>query len=483
MGVTTIAPTIPAFRFGQRYDSLTQSEIMDTDGQSVLARVGLVNAGLIRRDLRGVEGCFERLQQIPIERMLEICAEAAGLFMDAALPVSPDLKQTPDDYVRVLSATCGLPHALIRANMIKIADVLSNMSVILKGLTRGLDFTTIEAGMGLQNGVPVSFYPSTAHLGAVLPSNSPGVNSLWLPAVALRIPVILKPGREDPWTPWRIINALIAAGCPGDAFGFYPADHDGAGVILSECSRVLMFGDASTIERYAGDPRVSVHGPGYSKIVIGADRIDNWPDYVGVLADSVARNGGRSCVNASTVVVPRHGEAVAQALAERLASITPKPLDAPDAELAGFVNPRVPEAISQNIDAALGQPGADDVSARERESDRLVTLNRQTYLQPTIVHCQDPDHPLAKTEFLFPYAAVVERPQAEMLDWIGPTLVVTAITDDASFRHQLLRCPHIKRLNLGAIPTGQVRWDQPHEGNLFEFLYARRAIQEQVTCS
>ncbi|MCP4451872.1 MAG: aldehyde dehydrogenase, partial [Planctomycetes bacterium] len=74
----------------------------------------------------------------------------------------------------------------------------------------------------------------------------------------------------------------------------------------------------------------------------------------------------------------------------------------------------------------------------------------------------------------------VEVPQSEVLDWIGPSLVVTAITQDADFRHRLLRSGHIKRLNLGAMPTGQVSWDQPHEGNLFEFLYARRAIQEQA---
>lgn len=475
------APTIPAFRFGRRYDSLTVSEITAAGGDEVVARVGLVNPGLIRRDLHRVTDCFDRLQQIPVQKMLNICAEAADYFMEAELPVSDDLTQTPDDYVRVLSATCGLPHALIRGNMTKIADVLSNMPVILKGLTRGLDPATIEAGIGSQNGVAVSFYPSTTHLGLVLPSNSPGVNSLWLPALALRVPVLLKPGREDPWTPWRIINALIAAGCPAEAFGFYPADHDGAGVILSECTRVIMFGDASTVERYAGDPCVSVHGPGYSKILIGADLVDRWQDYIDVLADSITRNGGRSCINASTILVPRNGEALAEALARRLAAITPKPLDAPNAELAGFVNPRVPEAIGQKIDTALAQPGAVDISARHRTGDRAVVLNDQTYLQPTIIYCRDPEHPLARTEFLFPFAAVVERPQAEMLDWIGPTLVVTAITEDKFFRQQLLRSPNIKRLNLGAVPTGQVQWDQPHEGNLFEFLYARRAIQEQVT--
>jgi len=475
-------PTIPAFRFGQHYDSLTVSEITTAGGDQVVARVGLVNPGLIRRDLRQVGACFDRLQQIPVQKMLEICADAAGLFMEATLPVAADQEQTPDEYVRALSATCGLPHALIRANMIKIADVLFNMPVILGGLTRGLDPAAIETGIGQQGDVPISYYPSTTHLGAVLPSNSPGVNSLWLPALALRIPVVLKPGREDPWTPWRVINALIAAGCPAEAFGFYPADHDGAGVILSQCTRVIMFGDAGTVARYAGDPRISVHGPGFSKVLIGADRIDHWSDYVDVLADSIARNGGRSCVNASTIVVPRHGAELAEALAEHLTRIAPKPLDAPDAQLAGFANARVPEAIDQKIDRALNQPGAVDVSARCRGRQRLTVLDGQTYLEPTIVYCQDPEHSLTRTEFLFPFAAVVECPQAEMLDWIGPSLVVTAITEAPSFRQQLLRCPDIQRLNLGPIPTGQVRWDQPHEGNLFEFLYARRAIQELVPC-
>jgi hypothetical protein len=35
----------------------------------------------------------------------------------------------------------------------------------------------------------------------------------------------------------------------------------------------------------------------------------------------------------------------------------------------------------------------------------------------------------------------------------------------------------VDRLNLGAIPTNRIVWDQPHEGNLFEHLYGRRAIQ------
>ncbi|MCF7975872.1 MAG: aldehyde dehydrogenase family protein [Phycisphaerae bacterium] len=477
--ITQDIPAIPAFRFGKSYASLDQTEITTTDGQEVLATVGLVNPGIIRRDLRQMQASFDRLQQIPIQTLLGIFAEAAGLFLDAKLPVSEGVTQSSEQYVQSLSATCGMPHALIRANMQKIADVMQQMPVILKGLTRGLDLSAIETGMGRQNDVLVSYYANTTHLGLVLPSNSPGVNSLWLPAVALRIPVILKPGREDPWTPWRIINALIAAGCPEEAFGFYPAGHDGAGVILSECQRVIMFGDAKTVEKYTGDPRISVHGPGYSKVLIGEDCIDQWPDYADVLVDSIARNGGRSCVNASTIVVPRHGRALAEAIAERLAQILPLPLDDPKAQLAGFANAAMPEAIDARLEQALAVPGAEDVTAAWRKGPRHVTLDGQTYLHPTLIACS-PAHSLAKTEYMFPFASVVELPQSDMLDWIGPSLVVTAITQDPQFRRALLRCEHIKRLNLGAMPTGQVSWDQPHEGNLFEFLYARRAIQEQV---
>ena len=63
-----------------------------------------------------------------------------------------------------------------------------------------------------------------------------------------------------------------------------------------------------------------------------------------------------------------------------------------------------------------------------------------------------------------------------MLDSIGSSLVVTAITQDPEWVEELLECPHIERLNLGAWPTNRVKWDQPHEGNLFEFLYKRRSI-------
>ncbi len=66
----------------------------------------------------------------------------------------------------------------------------------------------------------------------------------------------------------------------------------------------MIFGDSSTTGVWEGDARIEIHGPGYSKIVIGEDCVDQWEQYLDVMVASIAENGGRSCVNASGVWTP-----------------------------------------------------------------------------------------------------------------------------------------------------------------------------------
>jgi acyl-CoA reductase-like NAD-dependent aldehyde dehydrogenase len=400
------------------------------------------------------------------------------LFQNATLPLGDQgHTQTPQQYVETLSATSGLTFVMVRRNMEKIASALLQMRTILSGLTRGLDLGVIDHGLGEQAGARISFYAASPCLGLVMPSNSPGVNSLWLPAIPLKVPVILKPGREEPWTPWRIIQALIAAGCPAEAFGFYPTDHEGAAEILRGCGRALVFGDKSTTAQYADNPAIQVHGPGFSKILVGEDQIERWPEFIDLMVSSIADNGGRSCINASTVVVPRYAAEIAAALAQKVGPLAPLPAQDENARLAAFANARMADSIDVAVEEGLQTPGAVDATARYRNGPRKVGFEGAVYLRPTIVLCNSLAHPLANREFLFPYASVVQVPQADMLSQIGPSLVVTAITQDAAFRAALLESPLIDRLNLGPISTMQVAWDQPHEGNLFEFLYRRRALE------
>ena len=470
-------PHLPALRHGRPYASLERVPVHDYRTGAALAQISQVNAGVVRRDLLKMSESRAALKRFTCEQLIEICSRAGDLFLNGKLPLGDQGHgQSPQDYVQTLSATSGLPQVMVHRNMAKIYGALVNMRTVLKGLTRGLPLDVLDRGWGEQAGSRVSFYSTTTSLGLVLPSNSPGVNSLWLPAIPLKTPVALKPGREEPWTPYRLMQAFIAAGCPAEAFGFYPTDHEGAAEILRSCGRALLFGDHSTTARYAHNPAIQIHGPGYSKILIGDDEIGRWPEFLDVMVASIADNGGRSCINASAVVVPRYAREIADALARRLGPITPTAAEDADARLSGFANPQVAEAINAAVEAGLRVPGALEVTAQYRGGSRRAELDGGVFLRPTLVLCDSFAHPLANREFLFPYASVVELPQAEMLRQIGPSLVVTAITRDPVFREQLLDCPLIERLNLGAISTLQVSWDQPHEGNLFEFLYRRRSI-------
>ena len=173
----------------------------------------------------------------------------------------------------------------------------------------------------------VSYAPKARRFGAVLPANSPGVHALWLPALALKMPLALKPGQREPWTPLRIMESLRAAGFPEAALGFYPSGHDGAGVILRKCGAAMMFGSGASVRPWLGDPRIEIHGPGYSKVLLGPDKADAWRDYLDLIVTSVSSNGGRSCINASSVRTPAHGRELAEALAQRLAEIRPRSRD------------------------------------------------------------------------------------------------------------------------------------------------------------
>ncbi|MGH9902538.1 MAG: aldehyde dehydrogenase family protein, partial [Pyrinomonadaceae bacterium] len=279
------------------------ARVADHRTREPFVEISQANNGLIRRDLLDQETGRRALSEFSSAELLEICARAARHFADDALPLG-DTAQSPDDYVRQVSATTGLPHVLVRRNMAKIRGVLAEMESVVGGLTRNLDLRILDTGFGEADGHALSFFPRAESLGVVLPNNSPGVHSLWVPAVALKIPLVLKPGSAEPWTPYRIIQAFIRAGAPREAFSFYPTDHGGAGEILRRCGRGMIFGDTGSTGVWKDDPRVEIHGPGYSKIVIGEDVIGEWEKYLDVLVASVAENGGRSCVNASGVWVP-----------------------------------------------------------------------------------------------------------------------------------------------------------------------------------
>ena len=482
---------LPILRWGVPYRSVNQVVTPHFRTREPFVSMSQANLGLIRRDLLRQGEARAALQRIPVADLIAMAGRAANHFLNDPLPLDPEsgTMQTPQQYVEQVSATTGMPFSNVRRNMLKVHGVLDKVDEVLAGLTRGLDLSVLDSGYGTVRGQMLSFFARTDALGVVLPSNSPGVHSLWAPATVLKMPLVLKPGSAEPWTPLRLINAWIKAGAPANAYAYYPTDHAGGNEILRSTGRGMVFGDVASTRRWKAEGgRVEVHGPGYSKVVIGPDVADQWEHYIDVIAESISNNGGRSCVNASGVWVTRHADAIAEALAKKLATVVPRAADDEAAILAPFADPETGKRISAMIDGDMsGDLGdARDVSASVRgaepvlrslgEGGRVTTVHGGTYVLPTVVRC-DASHPLANREFLFPFASVVEVPASDLPDCLGPSLVVTCISNDPAFRARFVASPHVDRLNFGPLSTTQIGWDQPHEGNLFEHLYARRAIQ------
>jgi len=468
---------LSVLRWGQPYRSLDVDHVVHFATGEPIAEVGRANPGIVQRDMRHAQRAREVLRQISIDDLIARVGKAGELYMSAELAMG-DGSQTPEAFARAQSASTGLPEHMCRANMKKNAFVLAEMRRILTSLTRGLDFTVLSSGFGEERGVPISFQAQSPVLGLTLPSNSPGVHTLWLPVIPLQVGLVLKPGPQEPWTPYRMAEAFFQAGIPREAISVYPGEGDVGAAVLASCDRSLIFGGTPTVERYRGNPKVQAHGPGFSKILLGDDQVDEWERYLDVMVDSIFLNSGRGCINCSGVWASRHTREIAEALAARLAAVRPRPPDHPESSLAAFTVPGMAEAISKSIDAGLAAPGVEDVTAKHRDgAPRLVTDGRAEYLLPTIVHCESPDPAIAKQEYMFPFSTVVRCPEDRMLASIGPTLVASAITGKPEFCRALVEAVHIDRLNLGPVPTTQLNWLQPHEGNIVEFLFRARAFQ------
>ena len=224
---------LPVIRWGQPYESLEVAEVNHFATGEPIAKVCQANGGIIKRDMRQAARARDVLRQFSCRDLIAMLGKAADLYERGTLPMG-DGTQSPDDFVHQQSASTGLPEHMCRANMAKNSFVLKNMEKILECLTRGLDLENLSRGFGEEGrGVVVSYQAQSPVLAAVLPSNSPGVHTLWLPVVALQMGLVLKPGPQEPWTPYRIFAAFTQAGVPREAFALYARHLHGPHSVLA----------------------------------------------------------------------------------------------------------------------------------------------------------------------------------------------------------------------------------------------------------
>ena len=356
---------LPVIRWGQPYESLEFDQVTHFATGEPIAKVGRANAGMIQRDMRKAQAARDALTAIDIEDLIQRVVRAGDLYMKGTLPMG-DGTQNPEEFIRAQSASTGLPERLCRMNMQKHAFVLTNIRDILTALTRGLDLRVLTRGYGEERGIPISYQAQTPVLGLVLPSNSPGVHTLWMPIVPMQVGLVLKPGPQEPWTPYRIAAAFYEAGIPREAISLYPGEADIGAAVLESCNRSLIFGGTATVDRYRGNPRVQAHGPGFSKILIGDDEVDHW--------ETIPRSHGRKRVDQQRAGLHQLFRNLGQpphardrgcpcATSRQSRSLPP---EHPESELAAFTVPGVADSVSNAIDADLQQSGVADLTSKYR---------------------------------------------------------------------------------------------------------------------
>ena len=136
---------LPILRFGKPYKSLDAVTVLHHRTREPLIRISQANIGLIRRDMMRQEEARAALAKLTVAELVAMSKRAAGHFLHDDLPLDPDRArgdggmQSPETYVEQLSATTGMPHVMVRRNMLKVHGVLSQVDEVLGGLTRGLD--------------------------------------------------------------------------------------------------------------------------------------------------------------------------------------------------------------------------------------------------------------------------------------------------------------------------------------------------------
>ena len=467
---------IPIARWGEPYKSMEADKVVHFVTGEALAEVSRANAALVERDMRHAPAPGPRCAKSRSATCCRWRKKPANFTPTAELPLG-DGTQTPDQFARMQSATTGLPEHMCRFNMTKNKFVLENMDKILDALTRGLDLDILSRGYGVEaRGVPVSYQAQSPVLGLVLPSNSPGVHTLWLPIIPMQVGLVLKPGPQEPWTPYRMANAFIQAGMPKQAIAIYPGLGDIGAAVLNSCPRSLIFGGTATVEQYKGNPRVQAHGPGFSKILLGDDEVDNWEKYLDIMADSVFVNSGRGCINCSGIWVSR--QRPEDRRGARRAARAGRAAAAGGPEVgAGRVHRAEPGRRRLECDRGRPQGSRRRTTRRRSTAPRLVKRERCDYLRPTVVYCDSPGqgdrqegvHVPVRDGRRMPAGADAREDRADAR--------LLGDHHDKKFQRDLADAVHIDRLNLGPIPTIALNWLQPHEGSIVDFLFRARAFQ------
>ncbi|WP_033214944.1 aldehyde dehydrogenase family protein [Kitasatospora phosalacinea] len=434
------APTLQPLVAGEHLACDETVDLPATDG-TPLARVGAAPTLLLHLAVRRLRGAA-----VPPE----VLDRAGALFAEAELA-----GESADAYRARTVAATGLPERVVAAGLHSVRTGLARLAE-----SNARQLPAPAPG--------VRWLPRGRTLGVVTPSNHVDPHLTWARALSLGYGVVVRPGTRDPFTPFRLAAALLAAGLPPAALAVLPGDHALGERLLETTDLGIVYGGPGAVARWADRPRVLTRGPGRSAALLDRPLT---PDLLDALARAVAADAGVRCANTSVIRTTGSPARAAEALAERLDALPAHPATHPEAVLPVF--PATQAARLRQTLADLERAGL----RRHTAADGPAPLPDGTWVgRPVVLSTGDPDHPAIGTELPFPFVVVAPYAPAAGPRQFGRTLVLSLHSDDPDLPDAALAEPGVRRVVVGGAPPWTGAPQLPHDGSLLDFLLEPKAL-------
>jgi acyl-CoA reductase-like NAD-dependent aldehyde dehydrogenase len=443
------------------YRTRNREVVMSTSGVPV-AELSIVPPLYVSRTI----GAQRKARPLPVAQRQAALAKAADVFATAVIGGLEF-----EGYVRLASRISGLPIAVSRTGARGVADAVATaFDAVRPARPTGAALDWREER--IRSGGAV--WARRGEVFAVhAAGNGPGVHGLWPQALALGYRVAVRPSRREPLTAHRLVNALRQGGFRPEDAVYLPTDHGGADEIIRSADLAMVYGGQDVVDKYANDPTVVVNGPGRAKILITADR--DWRDYVDLVVDSIANLGGMACVNTTAVLYEGDPAPVAQAIAERLATIEALPAED---ERAILPTQPVDKARALANYLAIKAAGTTPLLG----ADRVVAAlgDGRAALRPAVHVLAEPGSgeltDRLNIELPFPCVWVSSWSRGAGTQPLRHSLVVTAITGDEQLIDDLLAEPTVTNVYRGPHPTYYAAPQVPHDGFLADALMRNKGF-------
>ncbi|MCT2590983.1 aldehyde dehydrogenase family protein [Streptomyces sp. N2-109] len=442
-------------------------------GRAVRSAQTLALAGVDGTPLATVHQAPPLLARLTVAEVREHCAgqdpdsapdpallrRAGRLFATATLG-----GLTPERYCELQARAAGVPVSVARHSLTDVARTFANA-----GARIAAECPPGATGVISPGEVSAVWARRGEVLAVIAPSNNPGTHTQWLTALACGYALLVRPGARDPFTPARMIDALLRAGVPPHLLSLLPGSHATGDALVEAADLSLVFGGDAAARRYGHDRRVILRGPGRSKLLHSGPVTDEVLD---VICDSVGHDAGMRCTNATAVFTDGDPRALARAVAARLAPLTPAPPQSDEARL-----PVLPLAEARALREHLTRrlDGAVDVAAAHYPDGPLADLgDGSAALRPAVLLCERADHPGARVELSFPCVWVLPWRRSQGMAPLRDTLALTVLSDDPALAREALRERSIRKVLFGPVPTWSAGEVSPHDGYLSHELMEAR---------